>query len=413
MIRPLTGDEAESFRRRLDALAQPPADDDVLEHEDIERIAAADRTTGDSLRLLASDVHEALNRLQQEITAETIAGARAFTLRETDRPLVEAFMAGVARTAPLKFDRPGLATTATAANGRLVIENDIGTPDAHVLVVTIEGLAARVTYTDLHRGRLAFFRRMLDGLELRWLPTEEWRAERCAETGYALSVGVFEAADRRELCRFLQDLGSRLVFLIDWNRARKQLRGFAGKSEAVALLDWAAAENLGHLGFLTLGGERAIFKAMEVAAAGRLRFGERLIDVLGRERTIAYLRFALQMATRGLLAGRSASSIEEDLGVELSACFGTAEESLLALACQHADRLQEIAMAVGARPAAEVNAPDEKLAASPRQLAEALERAAGTLASAARLLRGQGAEGKVHEDGGEPGGQALRLLRRS
>lgn len=188
---------------------------------------------------------------------------------------------------------------------------------------------------------------------------------------------------------------------------------FAGKSEAVALLDWAAAENLGHLGFLTLGGERAIFKAMEVAAAGRLRFGERLIDVLGRERTIAYLRFALQMATRGLLAGRSASSIEEDLGVELSACFGTAEESLLALACQHADRLQEIAMAVGARPAAEVNAPDEKLAASPRQLAEALERAAGTLASAARLLRGQGPEGKVHEDGGEPGGQPLRLLRRS
>lgn len=405
-IRPLAGDEAESFRRRLDALAQPPAHDDVLEEAEIERLAAADRAAGDSLRLLAADVRKALGRLQQEITTETVGGARAFTLRPADRPLVEAFMAGVARTAPLAFGRPGLATIATVANERLMIENDIGNTGAHVLVVTIDGLAARVTYTDVHRSRLAFFRRLLSGLALRWSPAEEWRAERCAETGYALGVGIFEAADRRELCRFLQDLGSRLVFLVDWNRARKQLRGFAGKIEAEALLDWAAAEDLGHLGFLVIGGERAIFQAMEVAAAGRLRFGDRLIDVIGRERTIAYLRFALETASRSLLAGRSAASIEEDLRTELSACFGTAQDGLLALACQQAERLQELARAVATPPDAQGRGSDAAHWGSLGQLADALERAVGTLATTARLLRGDGSE--ADEEGAEHGGAPLR-----
>lgn len=411
MIRPLNGDEAESFRRRLDDLAQPPAHDDVLVPAEIERLAAGDRTAGGSLCLLAADVRKALGRLQQEITTEVVAGARAFTLRAADRPLVEAFMAGVARTAPLAFGRPGLTTTATVANGRLMIENDIGNTDTHVLVVTIDGIAARVTYTDVHRSRLAFFRRLLGGLALRWSPAEEWRAERCADTGYALCVGQFEAADREELCRFLQDLGSRLVFLIDWKRARKQLRGFAGKDEAEALLDWAAAEDLGHLGFLALGGERVIFQAMEVAAAGRLRFGDRLIDVIGREQTVAFLRFALETASRGVLAGRPASSIEDDFRAKLSACFGAAPESLVALACQQADRLQELARAVvtllGA-PGAVSSAPHRE---SSVQLAGALEQAAATLANAARLLRAKGSNGKPKEEGAEPDETSLRRQR--
>ena len=49
-------------------------------------------------------------------------------------------MAGLNRTAPLKFDHPGLATTATRAGVRLVIQNDIGMTDAHVIVLHVEGL---------------------------------------------------------------------------------------------------------------------------------------------------------------------------------------------------------------------------------------------------------------------------------
>ncbi len=57
--------------------------------------------------------------------------------RPSDRNLIKAFMRGVNQTAPLKFDHPGLGTTATHTDDKLVIQNDIGTTDAHVLVVHV------------------------------------------------------------------------------------------------------------------------------------------------------------------------------------------------------------------------------------------------------------------------------------
>ena len=71
-------------------------------------------------------------------------------------------MAGINRTAPLKFNHPGLATTATRAGARLVIQNDIGTTDAHVIVIHVQDLTVTVTYTDVHPERLAFFQDMLE-----------------------------------------------------------------------------------------------------------------------------------------------------------------------------------------------------------------------------------------------------------
>ena len=115
--------------------------------------------------------------------------------------------------------------------------------------------------------------------------------------------------------------------MIDWNRARKRLRAFVGKAEAIGLLDWASAHDVGHRGFLEIGGDRAIYEAMEFASAGRLHFGDRLIDVLGRERTLTYLRSVLETSARGLLAGRSPSLIKDEIKVELRACFETARAS--------------------------------------------------------------------------------------
>ena len=103
--------------------------------------------------------------MQAELAEETLDGAAVYNLAEADRPLVLAFMAGLNRTAPLKFDHPGLATTATRAGGRLVIQNDIGTTDAHVIVIHVEGLVVSVTYTDVHPERLAFFQDMLKSHE--------------------------------------------------------------------------------------------------------------------------------------------------------------------------------------------------------------------------------------------------------
>ena len=77
-------------------------------------------------------------------------------------------MAGVNATAPLKFDHPGLGTTATRAGDRLVIQNDIGTTDAHVLVLHVVGLTLTVMYTDIHAARLRFFQSLLEPMGFQW-----------------------------------------------------------------------------------------------------------------------------------------------------------------------------------------------------------------------------------------------------
>lgn len=388
MIRPLGGDEAESFRRRLDELAQPPSDDDVLEQEGLARIVATGPGAGDSLCQLATDVGAAVDRAQQQIAGETVAGAHGYALGPADRPLVEAFMAGVARTAPLKFGHPGLATTAMATGQTLVIENDITATDAHVLVITIEGLSARIAYTDVHRKRLAFFRRSLGRTPVTWSPTQEGRAEGHGGEGYALAFGVIKAADRAELCRVLDETGSRLAFLIGWKRARKQLRPFLARADALALLEWASAENIGHCGFLAIGGAGAIFRAIEAAATGRLCLGDRLCDVLGRERTLGYLRFVLRTAAQGLLSGRSAAAIQADLEAELCTCFGS-RDGLMGVARGRAERLREIASAL-ATPDSDIDrrgAGGPGPSAVPGQLADVMEQAAASLVAAARSIR--------------------------
>lgn len=121
---------------RLDAVlaALPAAADGTLTPDSV---AAITRSGHDSPHQLVMELHKRLNAMQTDIAEETLDGAAVYALADTDRPLVTAFMAGLHRTAALKFDHPGLATTATRAGGKLVIQNDIGTTDAHVLVVPV------------------------------------------------------------------------------------------------------------------------------------------------------------------------------------------------------------------------------------------------------------------------------------
>ena len=220
------------------------------------------------------DLHKELNRLQQQIATESIDGACVYGVHEGDRPLIRAFMAGLDRTKELKFDHPGLGTTATRTGDKLVIQNDIGLTEAHVLVVHVEGDRVTLTYTDVHIPRLVFFQNLFDRFEVHWEDTRSKRASGLREEMYHLCQGTYEAKDRADLEAYLSFLGSRLVFLIDWNRARKRLRKFAPRRVCLDVLRWAADHNYGHMGFLTLGGEQLIFEALEAsgqaaAAAGR------------------------------------------------------------------------------------------------------------------------------------------------
>ena len=310
-------------------------------------VTHARRDQGDSLHLLVMDLHKRLNALQAALARESIDGALAYAVAETDRSSIEAFMRGVNSTAPLKFGHPGLATTATRASGSLLIENDIGTTDAHVLVVHVRGNGAVVTYTDIHPRRAEFFMGLFDGTGARWDAARAKSAEGLEESdSYVLCTARFDGEDRASLERFLTFLGSRIVFLIDWNKARKRLRHFVKQRDAIDLLRWAADRDVGHRGFLELGGERLIYETLDAAGTTRVRYGERLDRVLGRETVLEHLRFVLRTAAQGLLAKRSTRLIRDEIKADLLERLETAEEGFFALLADQATLACELAEAV-------------------------------------------------------------------
>ena len=125
----------DEYRRRLDQLirARPALADDMISGDAIAAMTSGRPAAGDGFHLLIMDLHKELNRLQADISTEEVDGAKAYGVLEADRPLIAAFMRGVNKTAPLKFDYPGLVTTAARAGGTLLIQNDLGTTAAHVL----------------------------------------------------------------------------------------------------------------------------------------------------------------------------------------------------------------------------------------------------------------------------------------
>jgi uncharacterized protein Yka (UPF0111/DUF47 family) len=343
-------DGAAALAARAQALGAelPEFRDDRVPRGTVAALTRAARGAGaDSLHILVMDLHRSLNELQSSLAEENLDGARVWRVREADRPLIRAFMAGLNQTAPLKFDHPGLGTTATRVGDRLLIQNDIGTTDAHVLVLHVEGLAATLTCTDVHPQRLAFLQSLLKPCAVEWTRSLARHGEGLAgDEDYYLSVGRFAGGDPGALSGYLQFLGSRLVFLIDWNRARKRLREFLPKGEVVRLLKWAADHDIGHRGFLQLGGERLVYEAMEFAQRAPLRYGERLYEALGTEAAFDYLQFVLREATTGLRTQRSERFIRDEIKAELARRFRTADSSLLTLALTHAERVFDLAVGV-------------------------------------------------------------------
>lgn len=345
MAAPVVAAHETGFGERLEFLlaACPSATDDLINPEAITAMTQVG-PKADSLHRLVMDLHKRLNALQASLAQETLDGAAVYGLDEADRPLVGAFMAGVNRTARLKFNHPGLATTATRAGGRLVIQNDIGTTDAHVIVVHVQDRLVSVTYTDVHSERLAFFQSMLEPSGFAW---EAGRtAVLAAGTPFYLATGQVRAVNDAACRTNLEFLGSRLVFLIDWNHARKQLRGFQRGADRLALLSWAAKTETGHRGFLELGGAVLINRAIEATAGSAMRFGNRLSDVLGAAETSAFLQSAFRAATEGMLASQPHALIRDHVRVALAGRFSNEERQLLGRAAEHAALVFELATLV-------------------------------------------------------------------
>jgi uncharacterized protein Yka (UPF0111/DUF47 family) len=290
------------------------------------------------------DLHKELNRLQGHIAGETLDGARVYGLDAADRGLVRAFMRGVNRTAPLKFDHPGLGTTATRTEGELLLQNDIGMTDAHVMVIRVAPPRVRLTYTDVHLKRLLFFQKLFESVQIAWSDTQSKHAPQLEEELFHLCVGTFEAKSPEDLENFLLLLGSRLVFLIDWNRARKRLKRLATEDVCFQVLRWAADQDYGHMAFLNLGGDQLVSEAWRLAAPVQLQPGGPLSETLGKERTQEFLKFALKTSSMGLRAGRSPRLVQDEIRAELRYYIETIHQGLLEVVSRHASLIVELAM---------------------------------------------------------------------
>jgi uncharacterized protein Yka (UPF0111/DUF47 family) len=351
MIEPFTcqgSPEAEEFNRRKDLLVTvlPDPSAGTLSADAIQQITSAGEQEKDSLHQLVMDLHKGLNGLQAALSNETIDGAMAYMLGEGDDQLVRAFMKGLNRTSTLRFDHPGLGTTATRTGDKLLVQNDIGVTDAHVLVINVVDRTVSVIYTDIHMQRLDFFQSLFDKWNVSWQDTRSRKGGQFEKQVYHLSVGTYTARDSQDLSDFLTHLGSRIVFLIDWNRARKQLRNFVLNKDSIAILRWAAGKDVGHMGFLRLGGDKLIYGALELAARIPLRYGEPLHQLLGREKSVEYLQWVLKTATEGLLSGHSRLLVQDEIKAELLRYFRSANEGLIEICIDHASLMVEVATAL-------------------------------------------------------------------
>lgn len=335
MIACLPDAERDAFRSRVVQLPTTDASAGLSDHQ-LGILTQGDRKVGDSLHLIVMDAHRAINRLQNETVVETIDGARVHQLSSQARRHVQAFMRGLNRTAPLKFDHPGLATTATQYQQQLLIQNDIGTTDAHVLVIRVEGLNVTVTYTDIHQSRLRFFQTLFKKSKATWSGAEQRCSDRLMESNYLLTSGLFQAKDEKELEDFLCFLGSRIVFLIDWNKMRKRLQAFVGKSAAIEVLQWAADNDYGHRALLEVGGEQALGEAVEYAAGGTLRYGQRLDDLISKQAAVEFLKSAMKIASSGLRQRRSHRNIKDEIKAALAGSVEMLRLEIFELAAKHA-----------------------------------------------------------------------------
>ncbi|WP_316232589.1 hypothetical protein [Bradyrhizobium sp. SZCCHNPS2010] len=340
--RPTEGDAAEKRLAAIRGAGLLEGGNDV-EFARVARLTKA-QESADSLHLLVMDLHKTLNRMAADCAEELLDGAHVYGLTEADRPAVAAFMRGLNATHALKFDHPGLDTMATRSGDRLLIQNDIGTTDAHVMVISVRNNAVTVTYTDVHLVRAKFFIQLFDAFAAHWSGLDRHDAAGLGEeNAFFLVTGQFDGDSAKARDDFLAALGAALVFLIDWNKARKLLRSWVAKDDAARILDWAARNRVGHRAFLQLGGNDLLAAAVRNAAPNRIGFGERLDQALGRNAAIDFLKAALRASTEGLLAGRSVRLVRDQIEADLVRHLDRADSALQTIVMRQLGLAHDIA----------------------------------------------------------------------
>ena len=348
-VRAADGSRGEAAFNRLSKIKEtaPFGPTDDIELAQIAKLTTVSAESTDSLHRLIMELHKLLNELAASHAEEVIAGAHVYGLLPQDRVAVEAFMRGLEATQRLRFGHPGLATVAARTGERFTIQNDIGETDAHVVVIAVEPEAVIVTYSDVHLPRAKFFTGLFRDFDVQWSGLERKSVAGLADDGvFYLITGRYLTATAEARAAFLEAAGASLVFLIDWNKARKILRNWVPKDDAIRILDWAARHRVGHRGFLELGGGELLSGAVRHAVPARIGFGEQLDRALGREPAVDFLKAVLRASTEVLLAGGSVRRARDRIEADLVGHLQRVDIALLAIVIRQAGLAREIGAAV-------------------------------------------------------------------
>jgi len=72
------------------------------------------------------------------------------------------------KNGPTEIRPSGLRNDGSRSGGTLLIQHDLGTTKAHVLVVRVTETNAVITHTDIHLQRLRFFQGLLAETRIQW-----------------------------------------------------------------------------------------------------------------------------------------------------------------------------------------------------------------------------------------------------
>ena len=172
------------------------------------------------------------------------------------------------------------------------------------------------------------------------------------DSAFFLVTGEFQPDNAGDRNAFLAALGAALVFLIDWNKARKLLRSWVAKEDAARILDWAARQRCGHRAFLELGGNELISTAVRNAAPTRIGFGERLDQALGRAAAVDFLKTAMRVSTEALSAGHSVRLVRDQIEADLVRRLKRVDSALLAIVLRQVGLAHDITAAIAQHIAA-------------------------------------------------------------
>ena len=285
-------------------------------------------------------------------------------------------------------------TTVIRSGSRLIIQNDIGATDAHVIVIAVEALTTTVTYTDIHHARAKFFMAQLDRFAVEWSGLDQQTAKGLSDGAFFLVTGRHQADTEERRNAFLESIGMSIVFLIDWNKARKSLRTLIDGQSAVRVLDWAARHQIGHRAYLECGGADLVAAAVRHAASNRIGFGEQLTAVVGHDIALDFLKAVLRLSMEGLRDGRSSRLVRDAIESELVRHLDRSNSAMLAIVLRQLALARDIAVAIaehiaeradGAAPR-EGTANESALAARARRIEEKADRIAVDARTAVQRL---------------------------